>query len=327
MLSVIIPTRNRSSVLRNALSSLRAQTLPASEFEIIVVDNGSTDDTQATVKDFSGSLPLRYFFEPMPGLHAGRHLGMRESQGEVLVYADDDIEAEATWLSAIRDCFVDPDVVLVGGNNYPKFDAAPPSWLRKLWARPALGGHAISWLSVLELPPGRRAIDPYCVWGCNFSIRKSSLLEAGGFHPDGMPDELIRFRGDGETHVAEHIVRTGGKTIFDSDASVHHSVSGPRMTLEYFRKRAFNQGVSDSYSRLRRDGIAGKRGRARVALGTLAAFVAGCGRRARTLLGDGELRMLDQLIRRGYREGFAYHQRVYREDAEVREWVHRPDYF
>jgi glycosyltransferase involved in cell wall biosynthesis len=198
LLSVILPTRDRARLLEQALRALAEQTLPPQRFEVLVVDNGSTDDTRTVAEVTPG---VRYVFEPKPGLHAGRHRGLKEATGDILVYADDDTRAMPGWLAAIAENFTDAAVALVGGNNYPDFLAPPPDWLARLWREPYLGGHAISLLSVLELPEGRREISPLQVWGCNFAIRRQVLLDAGGFHPDAMPPELIRFRGDGETHV------------------------------------------------------------------------------------------------------------------------------
>lgn len=328
MLSVIIPTRNRAHQLGLALASLQTQRLPAEEFEVLVIDNGSTDETREIVESFQKRCTnMRYFFDPKPGLHVGRHRGLIEARGDVLVYADDDIEATPTWLDAIHECFRVPEVVLVGGNNYPKFETPPPSWLQKLWEQPGYGGHAITSLSVLQLSPGRRAVSPFFVWGCNFSIRKSVLLEARGFHPDGMPDEHIRFRGDGETHVSAHVQRRGLRCMFDSRASVHHAVTRERMTFDYFRKRSFNQGISDSYTQLRNS--PGQRvswPRRQVASAKEAV------RRVQQQLkrlfpSDRELRELRRIMHEAYQNGYKYHQDVYRDDPEVRDWVHRPDYF
>lgn len=253
MLSVIIPTRNRATYLASMLSMLKSQLLSQSLFEILVVDNGSTDETHTIVKDYqSSSENIRYFFDATPGLHVGRHVGLQEAKGDILVYADDDIEATPGWLAAIAECFADPEVALVGGNNLPKFAIPPPEWLLRLWLRPFLDGHAIPALSILELPAGQREISPFHIWGCNFSIRKQVLLDAGGFHPDGMPLDLIRFRGDGETHVSNYVSNSGLKTLFDSRASVYHLVTAERMTKEYFCRRYFAQGISDSYSEIRK---------------------------------------------------------------------------
>lgn len=312
-----------------ALKSLAAQALRET-FEVLVIDNGSTDETVLVVDEWSDRMSnLRYFHEPEPGLHAGRHRGMLESKGDVLVFADDDIEALPTWLSTIADGFTDPTLAMMGGNNLPLFMQPPPSWLDDLWNRRQHdGSRSLPWLSIQERPSGRYPISPYQIWGCNFAIRKKVLLAAGGFHPDGMPKELIRFRGDGETHVSRYVAERGLKCLFDSGASVYHKVTPERMTFEYFRQRGFNQGISDSYTQLRGKSVTydGKH--------SLASRVARWGRsnlrglQSRlSFIGEtGEQKALRE-FEAGHREGFAYHQAVYHEDPEIRAWVHRERYF
>jgi glycosyltransferase involved in cell wall biosynthesis len=121
-LSVIIPTRNRANYLKNAFESIKNQSLPSNEYEVIVVDNGSTDNTKQIVEEFNSNVQnIRYFFDATPGLHIGRHIGLKESQSDILVYADDDIEAFPTWLEGIWESFQDNNVALVGGKNLPKW--------------------------------------------------------------------------------------------------------------------------------------------------------------------------------------------------------------
>lgn len=331
MLSVIIPTRNRAAFLHEALQSLRSQTLPADRFEVLVIDNGSTDTTKQIVESHQRSAGnFHYFYEPELGLHAGRHRGLKEASGHILVYADDDIRATSSWLAAIDGCFADSRVAMVGGNNYPNFIGTPPGWLMRLWGQRSLGGHAIPSLSILSLPEGRYPLDPFLVWGCNFSIRRQVILDAGGFHPDAMPQNLIRFRGDGETCVSRFVKAQGLRCMFDSRASVYHAVPAERMTWEYFRQRAYNQGISDSYSRLRSgDRADGIRSSWIAWLGATAnAGIRGGLAAMRLLAPHGlELRKLHLAMRESYRAGFAYHQKIYQDDPEVKAWVHRPDYF
>ncbi|MFC1605839.1 glycosyltransferase family 2 protein [Pseudomonadota bacterium] len=325
MISVIIPTRNRADFLAIALHSIARQDLPQDQFEVLVIDNGSTDRTRQVVGEAERQLPnLSYFFEPEPGLHAGRHRGLREANAENLVYADDDIRAAPSWLSAIAENFADPQVAMVGGNNYPDFLGPVPAWLEILWNGPTKGGQMIGQLSVLSMPLGKRKFDPMFIWGCNFSIRKQVLLEAGGFHPDAMPKDLIRYRGDGETHVSRYVRTNKLGCVFDSRASVYHAVLPERMTFGYFRQRSYNQGISDSYTSLR---CARNEAHLAVRSRQFIAKALGWPRKLATLAGNSaELRELMRTIDNGYREGFEYHQTRYREDSEIRAWVHQPDY-
>lgn len=327
MISVIIPTRNRAHHLGVALNSLAEQSLPADRFEVLVIDNGSSDNTADVTRQASSSMAnIRYFVEPEAGLHAGRHRGLSEARSDVLVYADDDIRATPTWLEAITENFADPTVSMLGGNNYPDFQGTIPGWLTKLWNQPFMGGQKLGQLSILSLPQGRRHIDPNLVWGCNFSVRKQVVLDAGGFHPDSMPTELLHLRGDGETHISRFVLENRLGCIFDSRASVHHVVTKERMTFDYFRQRAFNQGVSDSFTWLRDPA------RHRSLTDHPGSLTRQLLAPARHLVRwtkerDRELRKLTTIYRRGHEEGFRYHQQAYRVDPDVRAWVHRQDYF
>ena len=136
--SIIVPTRNRADQLIFAIKSFMVQDIPCHDYEILVVDNGSNDNTQKVTEDMITSKSghnIRYLFEPEPGLLSGRHRGSFEAKGEILIFVDDDVEAVSVWLSAIIEAFNDPRVHLVGGPSLPKFEVAPPAWLSKFWTK------------------------------------------------------------------------------------------------------------------------------------------------------------------------------------------------
>lgn len=322
MISVVIPTRDRSDLLSLAIQSLLSQTLDKNHFETLIVDNGSTDHTKEIVTKYINQLPnLRYIYAPKPGLHTGRHRGMREAKGDVLVFADDDIEATPAWLESYHRLFSDSQVAMAGGNNFPLFVQPPPNWLKCLWERSKPeGGRALSILSILHLKGGLRECNPYMVWGCNFAIRKSVLIEAGGFHPDLMPRKLIQYQGDGETYVSRYIVENDLKCMFHPGASIYHKVTPERMTHSYFRQRGYSQGVSDSYTALRnRD--ASRRNLIRCVASWVFHKI-----KNRVFLSVEARQALNE-FKQGRREGYAYHQNCYKNDPEIRAWVHKPDYF
>lgn len=338
-LSVIIPTRNRAELLDKALRSLVDQTMPQSDFEVIVVDNGSTDRTLEVVASYKSRMgSLRYFLEQEPGLHVGRHKGLAEAASDLLVYADDDIEAFPTWLQAIESSFGDEQVVLVGGKCLPAFEAEPAGWLRAMWAPNARGERILAYLSLIDLGDGAMAVSPYHVFGCNFAIRRSVLVEAGGFHPDAMPQELIRFRGDGESYVLDFVKAKGLKAHYNPSASVKHWVPADRMTPEYFRRRAFSQGISDSYAAIRRAGGVAQPAAAHSpdpCGGTSISRLLGTvWRRTRALVlgasegGDpaGAEPSLRGELDVAYRTGHDYHQAQVRRSPELLAWVLRDHY-
>lgn len=327
LISLIIPTRDRADLLAPALESLTRQVLNTAAFEVLVIDNGSQDRTAEVCHAYASRLPnLRYYLARDPGLHVGRHRGLREARGDVLVFADDDIEALPSWLASIQDVFSNPDVVMVGGNNFPLFMEPPPHWLKKLWERPIrLGGKALPPLSIMELPGAMRPLDPLFVWGCNFAIRKSVLLDAGGFNPDGMPKELIRFRGDGETAVSRFVMNNHLKCLFHPGASIYHKVPPERMTFEYFRQRGFNQGISDSYTDLRDKHLYGRK------TSIKSTFIVQLARRAYQFAAryhkqDADVRRALNELDTGRMLGYAYHKRLFKSDPEVHNWVLKENY-
>ena len=251
-ITVVIPTRNRAITLGDTLESIVKQTMDADKFEVIVVDNGSTDHTRDICESYQCKIVnFKYIYDPSPGLHVGRNRGLQESKGNIIVYADDDIIALPTWLSAISRIFAEmPEVALIGGNNYPKFEGEVPEWLGELWEeRDEI--RILSSYSCLEFLGENRYIDPSYVYGCNFAVRKKILLETKGFHPDGMPKEYLYYRGDGESFVSEFIKRNAYKAYYCNDASVYHRVSGSRMTLQYLDQISFRKGVSRTYTCIR----------------------------------------------------------------------------
>jgi len=304
-LSIIIPTRNRAHFLRVTLESILIQTLPQNKFEVIVVDNGSEDETKKVVEYYITKIKnLVYLYDDTPGLHIGRHKGLLAARTNILVYADDDIEPFPTWLEGILDSFESYDVAIVGGKILPKFEEDPPGWILDLWNK----NNMIPYLSIIDMGDEVKYIDPLYIFGCNFSILKEVLIEAGGFHPDGMPDEFIKFRGDGETYVANYIKKNGYKAIYNPKASVYHIVSKKRMTKNYFKKRAFLQGISDSYSDIRNE-----RKRKFIKL------------RLKKFLKSYFLKD-DINVDEAYIRGYFWHQKQVKKDPSLLNWIKKDNY-
>jgi glycosyltransferase involved in cell wall biosynthesis len=315
MLSVIIPTRQRADLLEIALDSLQYQNLPLQEFEVIVVDNCADRDTRVVVDLFQKRLGnVRYIKETRAGFHTCCHRGVDAARGEILVFTHDDFQATETWLSAIAENFREPHVALVGGNNFADFKDIPPPWLTQLWEREVFGGHAIPLLGLLSLPSGQRTISPHLVWSCNLAIRKQAFHASGGFRPDYMPPHMMRFRGDGAGAIADFILKEKLTAMFDSRASVYHAVLSERMTINCLEQRAYSQGMADSYSQLRYHDCEPLR------VSSCKAYMMGLAH------SSPQLTNIRNALIRSYRIGFAEHQQLYRDDAEVREWVHKPHY-
>lgn len=252
--SVIIPTMNRAHLLGKLLKSLSDQDISSDDFEVIIVDNGSVDDTKDVCKKYSVLFNnFIYLYDERPGLHIGRNLGYLKSSSDILIYGDDDIIVPKNWISSIISAFDDPEVVLVGGNNIPDYEDTPPSWVLDLWESDSDGNNILLPFSCIDLGNKRKLIKANYVFGCNFSVRKEIIKLAKGFHPDGVPRKYLRFRGDGETFISEFITTNNLKTLFLPEASVKHYVSKTRMTHKYVEGIAFRNGISSRFYELRQN--------------------------------------------------------------------------
>jgi len=229
--SVIIPTLNRRDMLANALASVRAQSFPADQYEIIVVDNGSTDGTRELVERLNqdGGKPIRYVYEARPGLHWARHAGTRAAQGEVLAFTDDDAVVTPGWLNGLVSAYDDPQVGAAGGPIHVRWRSQPPDWVAPL----GTFGH-------LDYGPDYQELSwPNGINGGNFSVRKQALFQVGGFNPDtSVEDRLV---GDGEVGLCRKLYSAGWKIAYVPHAVVYHVQDGATITLSTMRHRYAQQ--------------------------------------------------------------------------------------
>jgi glycosyltransferase involved in cell wall biosynthesis len=319
--SVIVPTYNRSNLLEKSIKSIIFQDFPPYLYEILVVDNGSTDGTRNVVEFFSENHKehtIRYIFEPAPGLHSGRHKGAFESEAEILIYADDDIQAAPNWLSAIVQAFEDPSVHIVGGPCLPEYEVDPPKWIEQFWTREN-GRMSCGPLSLIQFGGEKREIDPVFIWGLNYSIQKKTLFELGGFNPDSFPKHLLHLRGDGETGLSSKIKHKGYNAVYIPEAVVYHIIHKNRLTVSYFIERFYRQGISDSYTKIREF------------KGTHGYKVPRCQKIDSKLFtvpeGNHDERLIRQKIQNAYVAGFQFHQKAVRNNKLLSDWVLRENYF
>ena len=128
--TVILCTRNRAASLARTLESAAAMPPAAEPWELLVVDNGSTDDTPAVIASFAGRLPVRRVFQPLAGLSNARNAGVAEARGDYLLWTDDDVLIDAGWLAAYLAAFDRwPDAALFGGWTAPSFEPPVANWL------------------------------------------------------------------------------------------------------------------------------------------------------------------------------------------------------
>jgi len=184
-------------------------------------------------------------------------------------------------------------------------------------------------LSILDLGDQEKEISPFYVFGCNFSIRKRVLLEASGFHPDGMPKELIIYRGDGETHVSRYIQAKGYKAFYNPKASIYHVIPRERLTIEYFEYRAFIQGISDSFSDIRKKHRKDNYDNYETnILALLKRYLHPLKRKINSLVNpdDWQKDKLKAHLRQAWLNGYNFHQDAVKQNSELLKWVLRDDY-
>jgi glycosyltransferase involved in cell wall biosynthesis len=239
-LTVILCTYNRGASLSRALASVAASELPnALTWEVLVVDNNSTDETRAVIEKFCQQYPgrFRYLFEPRQGLSQARNAGIRQARGEILAFMDDDVTVEPTWLCNLTANLQNGEWAGAGGRILPEQTFSPPPWL-SLHGPYGLGG-------VLALfdrgnEPGELDWVPF---GTNMAFRASMFQKYSGFRTD-----LGRCGGEllsGEdTEFGHRLVQAKERLRYEPSAVVYHPVPEKRLRKEYFLAWYFDFGRS-----------------------------------------------------------------------------------
>lgn len=333
MVSIIIPTYNRAASLHTTLQSIIRLDSADDDFEVIVIDNGSTDNTSDVCNANRGLIKkFTYNYNNMPGLLTGRHAGAQLAKGDILAFIDDDVELSANWLSGIRQSFSNNEVSLLTGPCLPKYQSTPPQWLNYFWDHTPYGGKACTWLSLMDLGDQVINIHPNYVWGLNFIIRKDVFWRLGGFHPDCIPEKLQQYQGDGETGLTIKALKMGLIAQYNPQIMLHHVVPAQRLTLAYFEKRAFYQGVCNSFTDIRTKNLAPAPVKS-ITPGYLN-FPGKIYRRLKRSLfttknrnEPAEIVKIKATLSNAEQSGYQFHQNAFNTDTDVRQWVLKKDFF
>jgi glucosyl-dolichyl phosphate glucuronosyltransferase len=239
--SVVLSTCDRATLLREALGALVAQA-DAPRYEVVVVDNNSTDDTPRVIEQFAASGLVRGVREPRQGLSDARIRGIAAARAGILAFPDDDVRVGPTWIRDVARAFRDhPDVSLVGGKVLPEWTAAPPPWLDATFHAPLAlvdyGDHE------LRIPPA----EPRCLIGANLAIRRRALERHDGFSP------ALQRVGDGIGSTEDHdlqmrMLQAGAVALYDPRIVARAAVPRERLSKRYHR--AWHQGHGRFYARM-----------------------------------------------------------------------------
>ena len=237
-ISVVICTLNRPQYLETVVHSVKNQTLQKDKYEVLVIDNGSTEVNKEAIKRLQSEMGFKYIYEPRTGLSHARNRGVQEAGGDVVAFIDDDAEAEPGWLEGLLSSYRDDHIACVGGKSILKWPDGfqRPKWLhRKL--EPFLSGFDPGVNRELEV----RGIS-HIPYGVNISFRRR-ILEKYPFRTDlGRTDKGIY--GGEETELCLRLLKDGWKVIYNPSAVVHHIVPDSRIEQTWFLKRALDWGIS-----------------------------------------------------------------------------------
>lgn len=229
-ISTVVCTYNRCGYLECCLESLMRQTLPASVYEVIVVDNNSSDATRKVCECYQDRENFCYFFEEQQGLSHARNRGLRESRAPLVAYIDDDAVAVSGWLAGLLEGFADRRVATVGGPILPVFEGDRPAWLHDsllpLYSCRDRGKE------VFDLGPG------LFFYGANMSFRRDVLEQVAGF-PEHLGRKGDNLLSDEELVVSQRIEALGYRMRYLPEAVVHHSIPRERLKMSWLLQRFY----------------------------------------------------------------------------------------
>lgn len=234
-ISIVICTHNRAEFIIGALKSLANQTYDPKLYEVIVVDNNCTDNTEELCKDYfskASHITFQYVFEYQKGLSFARNKGIEAASGEILTYIDDDAVADKDFVENIVKNFNSyKDYTAVGGKIIPVYpDNKEPDWMSK---------YIEGLVSKVDYGNETREFkkNKYPV-GCNMSFRKDIFDTLGGFNTD------ITFRSD-EKFVFFKLRENKKKVLYAHDVLVHHHIEDHRLTHAGVKKTSLIIGSSE----------------------------------------------------------------------------------
>lgn len=226
--SVIVPSYNRKDEIQELLLSLENQDLPKKQFEVILVDDGSMDTTEAWVKEFQdrSSVQLNYVWKEHGGPGASRNIGMENAKGDVFIFIDSDCTAPPDWLVGIKEAFdKNPSIQAFGGRDDAKQEFSP---LLK-----AINYTMTSFLSTGGMRGGKkRRLSKFYPRSFNMGIRRDLYDKMGGFG---------NLRHGQDIELSNRILKSGANVAYIHDSVVFHK---RRTSIIKFFKQVFNWGVA-----------------------------------------------------------------------------------
>jgi glucosyl-dolichyl phosphate glucuronosyltransferase len=245
-ITIAICTHNRVGMLGYAIDSLGQLSDAVGNWEVLVVDNGSTDETSQYLEAISRAWPcgkLRVIREPTVGLSRARNTALRASESELVAFIDDDTVVSHNWLGAVKECFAGhPDAALVGGPIHLRWLNGQPAWMRT---------ELHHYFSGLDYGPADcRLAFPRYPYGANYCVRREAALRAGAFPPHlGYTGQSLV--GGEEIELARQLELSGWEVWYAAHAEVEHLICGQRTSLDWIIKRVYSGGITTTLLRRR----------------------------------------------------------------------------
>ena len=236
-ISVVICTWNRSRLLRLTLEKMtQLEVPPGTVWEVIVVNNNCSDDTDSVLADYRDRLPLVRLFEPKPGKSFAGNLAVREAKGEYIIWTDDDVLVERDWLKAYMAAFAKwPQAEIFAGAIDPWFEETPPRWLESVFPKIAAAYAALDYG-----PTGFDLTFETYPYGANMALTRSAQLrEPYDTRLGPRPNSGIR--GE-EMIMARRLLAAGSTGRWVPEAKVRHFIPPHRQSLRYLREYFFGSG-------------------------------------------------------------------------------------
>ena len=246
MISVIICTYNREKYIYNVLKSIAENDLSRKEYEVVLVNNNSTDNTEQECRRFEADFPevkFRYCLETSQGLSYARNCGIRQSEGDLLAYVDDDATVNKEYLSTYARFFAKrPDAVAAGGPILPVYETEEPSWMTH-YTRQLITGKLYLGDKEREFPRGAFP------GGGNACYRKSVFDTVGLFNVElgRKGNSLI---GAEEKDLFDKMTTNGMHFYYLPTAILYHIIPPHKLTQDYFDRLTFSIGQSERYRTL-----------------------------------------------------------------------------
>ena len=236
-LTVVLCTYNRAQSLQSALKSVAASVLPESvEWEILIVDNNSNDQTRKVAEDFCNRYParFRYLFEAQQGKSYALNAGIHQARGNVLAFMDDDVTVHPSWLQNLTAALRNEEWAGAGGRVVPEWNCSPPRWLS------VESRHAFGPLVGFDPSPKPGQLKEAPI-GANMAFRREMFEKYGGFRTDLGP-RAGKYGTNEDSEFGDRLLSAGEQLRYEPSALVYHPVLRNRIEKEYFLRWWFHKG-------------------------------------------------------------------------------------